>query len=113
MINGPHVTGPHTRQRQPIRNGFAWPAGIFDLFSFRFFYGGNRYFPERVIGILVHNLKDVRRTGRDAITATVALIRIDTDKKIAGTVFVSEIGNHDNPRFKVYGSRYKVGLRKG
>jgi hypothetical protein len=94
MSNGPRFTGPHTGQRRAIRNGFAWAAGIFDLFSFRFLYGCNRYFPERVIRILVSNLKDVRRTGRDTVPATVTFIRINTNKKLSGTVLVSEIGNH-------------------
>jgi len=105
MFNGPCFTGLFTGQRRPIRTRFALAAGIFDLFSFRFFYGGNRYLPEGVIGILVPNLKDVLRTSRDAVSTSVTLIRIDTDKKISGTVFVSEIGDHGKIPVAGYGLR--------
>ncbi len=94
MFNGPCFTGLNTGQRWPIRNGFAWAAGIFDFFSIGFLYGGHWYFPERVIRVLVPNLKDIRRTNRGAVPAAVTFIRINTDKKFSRTVLVSEIGDH-------------------
>ena len=93
MGNGLHLTTSYTGQRRPIQSRLAGTAGVFDLFSFRFFYEGNRYFPERVIGIFIPNFKEVSRAGRDAVPATVTSIRIDAYEKLSRTVIVSEIGN--------------------
>src|SRR4030042_921126 len=94
MGNGPCFTSPYTRQGWVIRNRFAQPAGVFDFSTFRFFYGGYRNFPKGVVGVLIPNFKDAPRTGRNAVPAAVAFIRIKTDKEFTGTVFKTEISNH-------------------
>ena len=75
-----------------VRGGLAETALIFQLLLLVGSHHGNRFIPHGIIGIFINYLKDIRRACGDAITATIAFVRINGNEKITGGILMSVIG---------------------
>jgi hypothetical protein len=94
MRDGSRLAGGQAGKRRPIDSRFAGAAGVFEFFTFRFFNDRHRSRTERIVGVLIPDLKGPRRTDRNAVATTMAFIRIQADEKFPRSVLISIMGNH-------------------
>ena len=77
--------GPVTR--------FTRGATVSDLLVLLMLYKSHRFFSEN-INLIRSYFKNLRRAEFSTVAASIALVCIDDDKPVAGTVFKTIVGNH-------------------
>lgn len=92
MGDGLRRTGLHTRQWGSVAKRLAWIAFAFYFPLLLRDQNNHRGISHGIIGILIKDFKEPRRAGTHAIPATIAFIRVNSDKVIPGSIAVSIIG---------------------
>jgi hypothetical protein len=98
MGNRVWFTRRNTRQFGAIVIGLARRTRVLDFFSLFFGDYGDRLFAKRIVRVFA-GLENAARTRRHAVAAAVALVSVDGDKEVAGTVRVTVIRFHSEPPF--------------
>jgi len=92
--NGSWAAGGDTRKRNAVTIGLTWGARVLDLLAVFLDHGR-----DLVVVVVYDELEDSFRAGRHTATvfATDALISIDDDEEITGTVFVAVVRFQTRP----------------
>lgn len=77
-----------------VGDGLAGAAFISKFFPFLGRHHDDRPFPQGIVGVLIGQEKQPRRTGCDTIPASAALLRVNGDEVVPGGVPVSVLGKH-------------------
>lgn len=72
---------------------FAGGTRVLQLPALLVEYESHRGIAKRIVGILADAI-DVARAGGHTISAAIALVRIDGDEEIAGTVLIAVVSDH-------------------